>query len=258
MELRLGIEDLAFALSAVDESKAAHDLMLAQLGSMSSSEARARLMAAGHSLMARELLTMDDGSKVQLQQPLAEVARVLTHADFMIRYSRAYRDAEFVFSFYFTGGAILAHTIEKGVVHHIYTVDDFQNIVREAFEFFELDDTASFPSPEIEVPYEVFRYIKGSEVPSHILEELAAADVPQETRELLAEDLLVTRFRGSILRVEGLRRDDPASDEGILVLRGAERLWLFPTHQKAGEVFVTLKSGSQQNFREEIERLVRS
>ena len=83
----LSVEEVSLVISIVGRPEVAHGLMAAQLGDMQEEEARARLLAAGHSLMARGWLTMDSQATMRLADPLARIARILSRADFSVRYS---------------------------------------------------------------------------------------------------------------------------------------------------------------------------
>jgi hypothetical protein len=181
---------------------------------------------------------------------------MLTQADFLVRCSRAYRDAEFVLSFYFKDGDILGHSLEDGVVHHLYTVERLHSIIIAALEFFDLDDSMSFSTSDVKLPYSVFRRIKDSDVPARITDELAKFDVPRQTRDLLIEDLLNPRFRGSVFRFVEFSDVGVQSNDGFLVLRGVDRGWVLPLYEEEGEVFVCLKPGSGQSLRREIRQLI--
>lgn len=252
----LGVEEVALAMSMVGQPEMAHNLMVVQLGTMSQEEARARLLAAGHSLIARGWLTMDEHGEMHLAAPLARIARVLSRADFSIRYTRSHQNAELALTFHFGEGGIFAHRMEQGVVHHISEIQDADLVIEGGMTFFDVMEAQPFTCPLVEIPYSLLEKIKDEENPSEIGRQLEEHGVPEETRVLLAEDLQKVQYRGSIMRVEYGKDNVPRSDHGLLVLRGPKRLWLFRPIIRGKQPFVTPLPCTEQVFRQEVAALI--
>jgi hypothetical protein len=248
----LSVEEVALAMSMVGQPEVAHDLMLAQLGTMKQEEARVRLLTAGHSLMAQGWLTMDAQGAMHLADPLARVARVLSRADFSIRYSRSHREADLSLSFHFGERGIFAHRIEQGVLHHVTEVQDTDAVIQDGLVFFEMAQVQPFVCSSDEIPVGLLDEVKDEKDVASILHRLEATDVPEETRMLLAEDLHRAQYRGSILRVEYGEDNVPRSDRGLLVLRGPERLWLLRQLPGKSKPSVTPLPGTERSFRQEV------
>jgi hypothetical protein len=87
-EFVLTTEELSLSFSLLGQPEAGRSLMVTQLGEMSEAEARARLMAAGHSLIARGGMALGPEGPV-LNEDLARAVGLLLRADFSVRYSRA-------------------------------------------------------------------------------------------------------------------------------------------------------------------------
>jgi hypothetical protein len=256
LDLRLSIEEMAFILSAVDQPEMAHDLMVAQLGDMEQEEAQARLFAAGHSLVARGWLTVNESGETKLSEQLSYLGHILVHTDFSIRYTRSYQPVELTLAFHFYEDDIFAHAIEQGVTHHINQMPDKKEVIEEGIAFFALDQVKPFNCPQADVPYDLLEQIKDEENFSSILKSLENFDIPEEARTLLAEDLHEVQYRGSILRVEYKENNKPESDEGLLVLRGPERLWLLRPFIRDDEHYITLIPGTEETFRREVTALL--
>lgn len=252
----LSVEELALAMSLVGRPESGHNLMAAQLGAMKQEEARIRLLTAGHSLMARGWLAMDAQGTMHLADSVARVARVLSRADFSIRYGRAHQNAEFSLAFHFGEGGIFAHRIEQGVVHHIAEVYDRDTVIQGGMDFLEVSQAHPFTCPSVTLPYNLLAEVKDERDVSSILQRLRAATVPQETGVLLAEDLYNARYRGSVLRVEYDENNVPRSDRGLLILRGPERLWLLLPIPGKGEPSVTVQPGTEESFRQQVVALL--
>lgn len=252
IEFRLSAEEVALALNLVGQPEIGHSTMIAQLGPLSQEDARARLLAAGHSLMARGLLTMNAEGSLFLEETLARVARVLSHADFTIRYSRSHQNMDLSLSYHFSKGAIFEHQIEKGVVHHITARQSANDVIKGGLMFLEISQTRPFTCPVVELPNDLLDEIKDDPAPTIIQRRLEHARVPAETCDMLTKDLSNTQYRGSILRVEYDENSTPTSDRGLLVLRGPERLWLLRPSVQEGKRYVTLLPGTEQTLRQEV------
>lgn len=254
-KFRLSVEEMALAINLTGQPEVAKTVMESQLGVLSQESARERLLAAGHSLMARNLLEMDVNGDMYLEDSLAYIAQVLSHTDLSLRYHRSYSDADILLTFHFKQGNIFEHRIEKGVVHQITKMEDENSVVQGGLVFFELGKTNSFDCQPIDIPYDVLDNLK-SENSSSILYYLAKVGITEGTRMLLAEDLSEVQYRGSVLRIEYGENNVPQSNEGLLVLRGPERLWLLRPFVREGERYVTLLPGTEEAFRREIVALL--
>jgi hypothetical protein len=252
----LSVEEVALVLSMMDRPNEAHNLMITQLGDMDQDEARARLLAAGNSMLARNWLILDQDGTMHLSEDVVPVAYILSDADFSIRYNRSHSNMDVSLSFHFREESIFAHGIEQGVVHHLREVENANDAIQGGESFFKLDQASPFTCSNSEVPYNLLEQIKDEEDFSSILKPLEKFGVPEETRTLLAEDLHEVQYRGSVLRVEYGEDNVPKSDEGLLVLRGPERLWLLRPFDRDGERYVTLLPGTEEVFRQEVSAIL--
>lgn len=251
LDWRLSVEEVAAILSTVSQPEMAHDLMMAQLGDMSREEAHARLLAASHSLLARGYLNVNESGELSLSADMSRVAGILTHPDFSIRYTRSHQPFELTLAFHFSGSEIYAHSLENGILHHLTLVERQESVTERGLTFFALDEIDPFTCPKVEMPYAIIEQIKDEDSLSVILKTLEGTQVPQETRTPFAEDVHQVQYRGSILRVE-YEDSKPQSDEGLLVLRGTDRLWLLRLFVRNGNRYVTLLPGTEQAFRQEV------
>lgn len=255
LDWRLSIEEVAAILSTVSQPEMAHDLMMAQLGDMSQEEAHARLLAAGHSLLARGYLNVSESGELSLSADMSRVAEILTHPDFSIRYTRSHQPFELTLAFHFNDNEIYAHSLENGILHHLTLVESQETVIERGLTFFALDEIGPFACPQAEMPYAIIEQIKDEDSLSVILKTLEGTQVPRETRTSFAEDVHQVQYRGSILRVE-YEDSKPQSDEGLLVLRGTDRLWLLRLLVHNGNRYVTLIPGTEQKFRREVAALL--
>jgi hypothetical protein len=252
----LSVEEMALALSIVGQPQAAHDLMAAQLGDMEQEEARVRLLTAGHALMARGWLAMDEQGTVHLAEPVARVARVLSRAEFTIRYSLFDQQLDLSLAYHFGEGGIFSHNLEQGVVHHIVEVQGVDAVLKGGLEFLNVAEARPFACSPATFSEDLLNEIKNEEDVSAIAHRLQEAGVADETRVLLAEDMGTAHHRGSIMRVEYDEGNNPISDRGLLVLRGAERLWFLRPRPEEGGIMVTAMPGTEDVFRREVTALI--
>lgn len=224
-EVALAVEEMALIFSLMGRPEAGHALMANQLGEMTEAEARARLLAAGHSLIARGLLALGNEGPI-LESSLARLMEQIARPQFSIRYSRATREAEFALVYHFGPDAVLEHRLEQGVVHHLAEVPDASAVVKGGMLFYEIPQTPSVALPPTPMALQVLMDAKDIEDPAGIEERLRRAGVPDEVRSLLAEDLAHPQYRGGVIRVDYDGQGRPSSERGFLLLRGSQRLWL--------------------------------
>ncbi len=249
-----GVEELAVVMSVAGSPEMAHSFMVAQLGDMSKEEARARLLSATHSLLARGWVMLGTQGETLLAEPILALAKVLTKSDFSIRLNRSYPTAELLLSFHFSNGSIYSQAIEQGVVHRITCIQDKETVIQKGLEFFEIETLADFGFSPFEVPMALLNEVKNLEY-ALILQKLQEAHVSEPLAEILAADLSSVQYRGGTLRVEYPDQKSPQSEKGFLILRGPERLWLLRLLKKDMEVSVILLPGTKETLSLEMSHL---
>ncbi|MGQ9710351.1 MAG: hypothetical protein ACUVXE_07770 [Anaerolineae bacterium] len=247
-------EELALTFSLIGQPEAGRDLMDVQLGEMSEAEARARLLAAGHSLIARGWMALGPEGPI-LNEDLARVVRPVLGANFSIRYSRATPDAEFNLAYHFGEKIIIEHRLENGVVHRLNEITDVATVIKSGVVFFGLPQAERFQCPHVTIPYELLKELKDVERADQIDQHLQQAGVIEEVRMFLAEDLSRPQYRGSVLRVQYDVGRQPFSEEGFLLLQGPRRLWLI-TLADGGRTTATLMPITVQEFSRQVTALV--
>jgi hypothetical protein len=254
---RLSVEEIAVALTLIGKPELGHDLLVTQSGAApGQDEVRSRLLAAAHSLISRGWLAVTPEGTVGLADSLARVARVLAQADFSIRYSRSYRDAEMLLTYHFVQGGIFEHRLEQGVVHSITELEDAAAVVQGGLNFFEMAQLPTFSFPPLDVPGSLLDEIKDADDPKSVSDRLTDYGVARETADVLAEDLADTEYRGSASRVEYDANDTPTADRGFLLLHGQQRSWILRPFDRQGTPFVTLMPGTADAFSREVAALL--
>ncbi len=253
-EFALSPEELALVFSLIGRPEAGQRLMAAQLGEISEAEARARLLAAGHSLIARGWMALSNEGPV-LNEDLARAAHLLARADFSLRYSRATSNAEFNLAYHFSQDAVLEHRLEQGVVHRLNDIADVAAVVKGGVVFFGLPQAEPFQCPPATLQYSLLNELKNLDDPAQIDRRLQGAGIAEEIRPLLAEDLARPQYRGSALRVQYDAQGNLFSEKGFLLLHGPRRLWLI-TLSGPDPAIATLSPATVQAFSQQVMALL--
>lgn len=254
-EFLLSVEELALAVSALGQPQMAHDVMLAQLGSMSSDEAHARLKTAGHSLLARGWLTMDTEAQLHLEPELERVVSALIRPDFSLRYSRSQSQGEWLSAFHFAKGMLIAHRVEQGLLHHLVEINDAASAIQQGIEFFEIAPSSDFQIPESHLPGKFLITLKDADAPL-AAQQLQTQPLPAVVRQGLLDALQACRYRGSALRVEYDAAHVAHSERGLLLLGGPQRVWLFRFTGPDESSPVDILPGTPEVFAREIQALL--
>jgi hypothetical protein len=250
------VEELALALSMKGQPIMAHNLLDYHLGPMEKEDVEARLYTAGHSLLARGWLTIDDEGETQIRDRLNDVVSILHESDFSIRFSRASKFEESILTYHFNGKKKLEHFIDMGVVHHIRRINGMEAVIEGAFTFFEADRLKKFSSPSFIVPYKLFEYLCGVEDINTIRKELEKAGIQENVIDYLAEDLAQSIYRGAIIRIEYPGDEIPQSSQGIFTLESMNRLWLLRPREEDNGLSVEVFPGTKKAIHDEVIRLV--
>jgi hypothetical protein len=255
--VRLTVEELALVFAQLGQPELGKDVIEMQLGTaLSRDQVHARLMSAGNSLMASNLLGIAEDETVVIAEPLLRCARALARADFTVRYSRSTLDSEALLSYHFCEGAVFEHYLERGIVHSVTEFDQPEVVVTRGLEFFQVAQDQIFTTPPVELPGAVLEEIKDATDVAQVIERLAQAGIPESVRPLLAEDIVGVRFRGSVLRVEYNYASMPRADRGLLVLQGPQRMWLLRPFVRGEMQLVSLLAGTAQTFCSEVAALL--
>lgn len=255
--LRLSVEELALILNHLGQPEAGKGILTAQLGAdLTQQEAHARLMAASHSLMARGWLEIDSEGKITIHPNLVRATRIITQPAFSLRYSYSTPEVEVLTTYHFGEDTIFEHFLEMGLVHNFVERSNQEEVLRGGIDFFQLALTPDFTCSDATVSNDVMNSVKDATDQGTILRKLQQAGIPEDTRQLLAEDIRTSLYRGSILRVEYGADNAPQSNRGLLVLRGSQRLWLLrPVSSKETNI-VNILPGTEEVFRREVTALL--
>lgn len=253
---QLAVEEVALALTVIGKPELGRDLMVAQIGALSAEQAQARLMAAGHSLMSKDWMAIDQDGTVCLADSLARVAKVLAGADFSLVFSLNCPPASLTLTYHFSDGAIFEHTTEAGVVHRITEFSDPEGVLLGGLAFFGLQNGATVDSTESHLPAGIFDEVSHEQDTIAVVDRLTGGGVSPEIAEALAADLAANVIRGSALRVEYDAMGNPFSERGVLLLLGPASTWLARLESDGEGQRVAVRRGDPAAFRSEIAKLL--
>ncbi len=258
-DYKLGFEELVMAIGLNGEPDIAKKSLVAFTGKSNNDEDRGRLLAASHTLLAKELITLDkDTGKLQLQDDLKHIINIITKYQLSLRFSYGPKMAEKILAYYYLDKKIVKHEILPEAVHRLSWVTDQSQILQDGIHFLGFNTCKDFKYQEAEIKQSLLEKAKEKVTtqPSIVLDYLIKAGVSKKNAELLSDDLLHPDYRGSVLRVE--RKDGGiVSDRGFLVMMRKPRAWIFPVYFKKDEPYVHILSGTDSSFKNEVLALVK-
>jgi len=260
--VRLSIEELAFAMGVLGGVETASGILQAVLGQREKAELDGRLYAAGHSLMARGLLTVDvPAQSKELDSALGRMVEVMLASDFTLRYSRATHGQEEVLNHFFRQGRIVSERVIQDVVCELAVLGSADEALEEGRLFFGLPAggraTGATESAGI-IAADLLDQIRQETSKSSIgqlAQRLQEAGLAAQPARMVAEDLLVPEYHGAVLRVDNVS-GNPVSERGFLILKGQRRFWLLELKQQEPAV-LEVWPDSGPRYRAAFERLLR-
>lgn len=134
----LSIEEVAFALAAVGGSDVAAGFLQSVVGNLSPDQLSGRLTAASHSLLARQMLTIDlSEEQSSLSSDLAKIVSIFTGATSSIRCTKTHNAGEMTLTYFVAHNGCLEYSTEQGVVSHLTLYDSLSEILSRILEFVE-------------------------------------------------------------------------------------------------------------------------
>lgn len=256
---RLSVDELAYILAQSGRP----DLGQGVLQSASDTELSAedvlqRMLAAGHSLIARNLLSINEDATPVLTEDIRWLVQVLVSAPFSIRYTMATAEAQFQLTYHSLDGGVVEHAVELGIVHVITEYTQPDAAIDGGVEFFQITNLQSSVDSQGEVAKELLdQALSGMDIKT-IQKILSKGTLASQVRDHLAEDIAQTVYRGTVLRIEYGPNGEPIADRGFLLLRGEKRFWILKPLQRPNGAFVTIIPGSESLFRREVAALMSS
>lgn len=256
--IRLSGNELAFTLAQAGRPDLGQGILQGMTDvPLSSEDAMQRLLAAGHSLLARQLLSIDAEAHPVLGEDLTWLAGVLTGAPFSLRYTLTTAEAVYTLTYHRTATGVVEHLIEQGVVHVFTAHEGTEAAVDGGATFYHLDESQPSLAGEGTLTQQLLEEAQGARDAAQIRAALGRSALPPELREALAEDLAQGGERGTVLRIEFGPGGELSAERGLLILRATTRLWMLRPQQGPGGAIITVISGAPEMFRREVAALLK-
>ncbi len=244
--LHLSAGEFAFALSAFQVEQEALDVVQTQLGISSDQEAQLIISSSGHSLLARGLASINSDDCYELNPLIEEAVRILVEANLTIQCNRSIGDNLEFIAFHFSEGTIVKHYLRDQVVHVFEKQANIEYAAAAATAFFEVPESVSYDLSLVKIRQDLVQEIRNSQDQEYIEDKLA--HITQEIRRPLTEDLLNSKFRGSVVRVDHLEDGNSQSEHRFFLLAGELRVWLVNPDRLTGET-TDFSIASRDNFK---------
>lgn len=247
--LALGLEELVVVLNLLGYSEVAKGLIVTQLGEISPDEERGRLLAANHSLMAREILYLQGGS-IRMKEGPARLLGFLIANDYAVRgTARSQSSGEETLTFYVRNGEVVEHRLTHGVVHAFCRSAPAAAV--DALAAFMLPaDREAFQTPPFTIAdarlqeAQALIAADGAEAGRAFFQGLGADET---AAALLAEDLNRQTLRSAAMQVTIDMSTGINADRGYLILAGAAgRAWVMDIHEQNGAAELTVQPATDK------------
>lgn len=226
----LSIEELAVALGLVGGAALTQDVLRAAIGERPDAELEGRLIAAGHSLLARGSLQLDEESRA-LDPTLLRLVAPLIRNTFSLRCGRSGGTGEQVVQYFRGEERLVRLDVQHVVACRLEEVADYRALRNQLLAFFEQpldDEEGPTAEPLTTIPAELLEMAKTNSRQHRdgTVALFAQAGLATPIARDLAVDFAAPASRGSVVRIES-HGGRFVSNCGVLTLQGAQRWWLF-------------------------------
>lgn len=251
--LSLGLEELVVLLGLLGYSEVAKGLLVSHLGEVDSNEERGRLMAANHSLMAKNILYLENDS-IRMVPEYARLLGALIANDFAVRTSvRVLGETEHTLTYYVRNEQLIEHRITHGVVHTFQDVASIDDALSALLAFLEVDGIQPFQISPFVITREKWELAQAkiNDESDAAVDHLREQQVPEESAALLAEDLQQQVMRGAAMQLKVDFTSGLVADAGYLILKGASgRVWLLEIKEAADEARLLIQSATTDRLKQ--------
>lgn len=228
MEISISLEELALLLNLMGYPIVAKGFLVSQLGNIAAEEERGRLMAANHTLLAKDIITLEEG-QLHIAAPYSELLDLLPNNDYAVRCILVSQgDTQRMLTYYIRGEQIVEQQIAFGVVHSLRTISSLDEVSEAIYSLLEIHTlqgmdhvTEYLSQAELEGLTTVYTDMTAA---SNRLQKLGWA---KETADYFAQDNFEQRRRAGLLRVVMNPEQSKPSERGYMLLTGSSgRAWL--------------------------------
>ncbi|MAU01208.1 MAG: hypothetical protein CL608_29035 [Anaerolineaceae bacterium] len=261
--LRLSVEELAFAMGFLGGADVAASFLETILGQQNKDNLSGRVTAASHSLIARELLTLDLATgENNLEESFAQLVRAMMESGRSVRGQQLANGQETTLTCFVHDGVLAVHELELGVVSVLQKLPGKDALLQRLMDFVAPPEGTAVSPPVGQISTDSLQRVRQLAAQNKTDEVHAAlADhLPDAIVEELAADLLNDAITwGSILSLVTSSGDADTpleSNEGILYTAvPPQKLWLFQL--KADEPNqATLFRGSEAQLNAQLQQLL--
>lgn len=261
--LRLSVEELAFAMGFLGGADVAASFLETILGKQNKDNLSGRVTAASHSLIARELLTLDlVTGENSLEETFSQLVRAMMESGRSIRAQQMADGQEATLTCFVHNGILAAHELELGVVSVLEKLQGKDTLLQRLMDFVAPPEgTAVSPSigqistDTLQLVRQLAAQNKTNEVKSALAGHLLGGVVEELTADLLKDHIAW----GSILSLVTSSRDANTpveSNDGILYAAvPGKKLWLFQL--KDNEPICTMFRGNNAQLNAQLQQLLK-
>lgn len=233
--ISLSTEELIVTLERSGKADISQALLNQYFGEIQEAEVTGRKIAAYHSLLARQYAQFEVDT-ISVTREISDKITRMFGATLTVRLGKTGRFGEEKLIFYHHPDGWLSHNIEKDIIH-TFSFPETTIEVQNRLELF-LSPKFSEGTKESEVflPSSIIVNILNSEMNSieKITKELTEQP-GNEIAHLVAQDLVDSLWRGSIIRVQ---ENGETFGTGILLLQGIERFWVIKGSDSAENTLI--------------------
>ena len=225
-KVSLSVEELATCFMFAGKKDEGKGILKGSTGELNSDEERGRFMAASHSLIARGLLSSENGT-ARLSAEVNEIVNGMLISPTTVRASKTIPGGEAILAFYASPAGWMEHRITDQIIHY-FRLSVQKSEIYDVFEqFFSPVYKSDLNINPILLPYDFFK-LDSKERRSFdaILKKIHQTSPNQTGSETLARDMAQAQWRGNLLKLEVAKQKNDLDTQSIFWVQGSDKLWV--------------------------------
>lgn len=259
-DIRVSLEELALLLNLMGHSVVAKGLLVSQLGDISVEEERGRLLAANHTLLAKNIMKLDEG-QLHIDPAYTNLLSILIDNDFAVRCFAA-SEGGFLqtLTYYIEGERIVEQRIDHGAVHSFRAVFSLSEATEAIGALLELDAIRSHESGASKLSQaELQALTEDQPDAARASDRLQALGWTKEAADSFAEDNFSRHRRAGLLRAVMNPEQATTLERGFMLLTGKfGRSWLMSFDGNGENDLLLIRPATANLVRQEIITLLKS
>ena len=224
-------EELSVAMTLLGKSDEARGYLQSSSSLKSPEDLESRLIAASHSLIARDLIEVSNDSGAILNARLKKLVQALLDNRFFIRCSKTVPGGQVFQNYFVNQEGVVLHKHANIVVSCLEEIPDVGTAAKYSYQFLGFPQNAFVSdAPSGSINTALLQNLNGMAVTSSkesIASQLENEGLLPEVAQRLADDFKSSEFKGSVLKAITNSDGQPVSKQGFLFLKAPERFWLF-------------------------------